>query len=253
LNKFLILAGRRSGVTFLVDSLDSHPEIECIKDVFSLRRRFKYFQVDVAIGLFYKFRSASKGRQLDYVFRRKRLIDAFMAETFGREGTAKARGLRLSYEQALKYPRALRWTLDNDLAVLHLTRENVLKAILSNLTAKKRGITHITSPVEKVTVRVPPEELKKLLIEREKRDQKFRRMLIGRRHLAISYESFLARRESETRRILDFLGIDHFAPLTSRYVKQNPDALEEILENYGEVTRAFKGTGFEKYLVAVEG
>jgi LPS sulfotransferase NodH len=253
LEKFLVLAGRRSGVTFLVDSLDSHPEIECSKDVFSIRRRWKYFQVDVAIGKFYKFRSASRGRQLAYVLRRKWLINAFMTEIFGREGTAKARGIRLSYEQSRKYPRALEWSLENGIRVLHLTRENILKAILSNLIAKKRGVTHATSPLPRVTVRVPPGELKKLLIDREKLVERYRKRLQGGHHLEISYESFLARRESETRRILDFLGIDHFVPLTSQYVKQNPDSVAEILENYAEVARAFAGTPFARYLEPAEG
>lgn len=253
MEKFLILAGRRSGVTFLVDSLDSHPEIECSKDVFSIRRRWKYFQVDVTLGQFYRFRSASAGRQLAYVFRRKRLVDAFMSEIFGHPGAAKARGIRLSYEQARKYPRALAWSLENGVRVLHLTRENALKAVLSDFTAKKRGVTHATSPLDRVTVRVPPDEIRRLLIEREKRVAGFRERLQGGRHLEISYESFLARQESETRRILDFLGIDRLVPFTSRYVKQNPDSIAAILENYAEVARALSGTSFARYLEPAEG
>jgi LPS sulfotransferase NodH len=249
---FLILAGRRSGVTFLVDSLNSHPEIECSKDVFSIRRRFKYFQVDVTIGRFCQFRSASWRRQVAYLFRRQRLINAFLREIFrsgDRPGDAvNARGIRLSYEQARKYPQVLKWIRKNDVRVIHLIRENALKAIVSDFTAKKRGVTHVTAPVERVTVSVPPGELRRRLVDREKRVQRFREGFAGRRYLEISYESFLEKPESETRRILDFLGIERFVPLTSRYVKQNPEKLSEILENYAEIARVFNGTDFARYL-----
>lgn len=219
-----------------------------MKDVFSLRRRFRYFQVDVAIGLFARFRSASRGRQLDYLFRRGRLIDAFLEEAFAPAGTVRARGIRLSYEQARKYPQALRWAARNDLRVIHLLRENGLKAIVSHFTAKKRGVAHATSPLERVTLRLPPREVERLLAQRHERVERYRAMLGGQRYCEVTYESFLARKEAETRRLLDFLGVERFVPLTSRLVKQNPDSLRDILENYEEIARALRGTAFEHYL-----
>jgi hypothetical protein len=56
------------------------------------------------------------------------------------------------------------------------------------------------------------------------------------------------RKEEETRRLLGFLGVDRFVPLTSRLIKQNPDSLREILENYDEIARTLRGTPFESYL-----
>jgi Sulfotransferase family len=244
--RFLVLAGRRSGTTLLVESLDSHPDVECRKDVFSIRRRWKYFQVDVKSGLFYPYRTASLKRKVDFVFRRRRLVESFLAETFVPTPGIKAKGIRLSYNQARKYPAVLPWILGNGIPVVHLVRENGLKAIVSHFTAKKRGFAHATSKVERVTLRLPPAQVKALLVQRNREIERYRALLRDRPCCEVSYESF--RREEETRRLLDFLGVDPGVPLTSRLVKQNPDSLRMILENYAEIARELRGTPFESDL-----
>jgi sulfotransferase family protein len=227
---------------------DSHPEVECRKDAFSIRRRWKRFQVDVKTGLFYQYRSASLARQLDYLFRRRRLVRAFLDETLSPTDGVPARGIRLSYEQVRKYPDSLPWVLENDVRIIHLVRENALKAVVSHFTAKKRGFAHATSQVPKVTLRLPPAELKALLVQREREIDRYRVLFQGRPCCEVFYETFLAQKEEETRRLLDFLGISRYAPLTSRLVKQNPDSLRDILENYDEIARALRGTSFERHL-----
>lgn len=248
MEKFVVLAGRRSGTTLLANSLDSHPQIECTKETFSTKRRWKYFQIDRPNSPFYKFRSASLKRQIDYLFRRKQLIDTFLNQEFNAPANGvDARGIRLSYEQAHKYPEILEWILDHEVKVIHLIRENSLKAILSQFTAKKRAVYHVTSKVERVTVQVPPYKLKKLLTKRTNNIETYRRMFQTHSYCEIFYETFVADQEAETRRLLNFLHVDHFVPLTSNLVKQNSDSLKDILENYDEVVQAFKGTAFEKY------
>jgi hypothetical protein len=248
MERFLVLAGRRSGTTLLVECLDSHPEIECRKDVFSVRRRWRHFQVDVKSGLFYPFRTASFQRRIDFILRRRRLIDSFLAETFAPAPGLKAKGIRLSYEQARKYPEVLPWALENGVRVVHLIRENGLKAVVSHFTAKKRGFAHATSKVERVILNLPPGEMMAFLIKREREVERYRALFRDRPYCEISYESFLVRKEEETRRLLGFLGVDRFVPLTSRLVKQNTDSLREILENYDEIARTLRGTPFESYL-----
>ena len=53
---------------------------------------------------------------------------------------------------------------------------------------------------------------------------------------------------TEIRKVLKFLEIDEFIPLTSELVKVNPDSLEDIIENYAEIKKALVNTQFEKYL-----
>lgn len=248
MERFLVLAGRRSGTTLLVESLDSHPDIECRKDVFSVRKRWKYFRVDVKIGLFYQYRTASFQRKVDFVLRRRRLIESFLAATFAPSPGVKAKGIRLSYVQARKYPAILPWVLKDDIRIVHLVRENSLKAIVSHFTATKRGVSHATSKVEQVTLSLPPAQVKALLVQRRNEIEKYRSLIRDRPCCEISYESFLARKDEETRRLLGFLGVDPGVSLTSRLVKQNPDSLRMILENYDDIARELRGTPFESDL-----
>lgn len=249
MEKFILLAARRSGTTLLIKSFNSHPQIECHKKVFSTKRRLRYLQVDKPGSRFNEFRSASTGRQIDYIFRRRQLIDSFLTQVFAPADGVEAMGVRLAYSQADKYPEILAWALENDVGIIHLVRENSLKAIVSDFTARKRGVYHSTSKVKRITIQLSPRKLKRRLTGLMKRIEKYRAMFKGRRYCEVSYESFVVNRETETKRILDFLQIDQVVPLTTNLVKQNPDSLEDILENYEEIAQALKDTIFERYLV----
>jgi LPS sulfotransferase NodH len=205
--------------------------------------------VDRPGSKFHKFRTASIQRKIDYIFRKEQLIDAFLSEFYVPANGVKAVGIRLAYIQANIHPEVLEWAIKNDVSVVHLVRENSLKTVVSNVTAKKRRLHHATSKVEQVTtVHLPPRKLKRHLTWLTERIKKYRTMLGDKRYLEISYESFVANREAETRRLLDFLNIDQFVPLTTDLVKINPDSLADIIENYAEVKQALSGTAFEKFL-----
>lgn len=249
MDKFILLAARRSGTTLLLRSLECHPQVQCRKWVFGLKRPFRYFFECEQPGTpFFKYRSASIKRQIDYVFRRRHLIGAFLTEVYASVDGPKAVVVRIIYRQADKYPEVLKWAIENDVGIIHLIRENHLKSIVSHFTSEKRGIYHSNSKVEPTTVRLSPYLLKRHLTVRTKQVEKYRAMLKDKRCCEVSYESFVANREIESRRILDFLSVDQSIPLTTDLIKQNPDSLEDILENYEEVAQVFKGTVFEKYL-----
>jgi hypothetical protein len=161
----------------------------------------------------------------------------------------KATGIRVSYGQTEKYPVVLDWVKESNASVIHLIRKNPLKAIVSHFTAKKRRMYHTTSKVNKVTVRLSPRKLRREATKRLYEIEKYRRLFKHQHYYELNYESFIEDRDDETHRILDFLGIDKFVSLNSNLVKQNPDSLDDILENFQEIKKAFKGSIFEKYLV----
>ena len=248
MEQFILLAARRSGTTFVQRSLDSHPQIQCHKRVFDVKNKFRYFVIDRPNSKFHQFRTASIQRQRDYIFRKQQLIEAFMTELCVPVEDSKAIGIRLAYIQSDRHPEILKWATANAVGIIHLVRENVLKTLVSHATAKKRGIRHSTQKLPTVTVRLPPRRLKRRLKKLTRHIEKYRTMLKDKRHIEISYESFVANRDAETQRILDFLNIDQFVPLTTDLVKLNPDALQEIIENYEEVKRALSSTASENFL-----
>jgi hypothetical protein len=248
MDKFIVLAARRSGITFLLSLLNDHPQVQCYKGIFTTKNRFKYLELDYPGSQFYKFRVASMKRRIDYFVRRKQLIGTFLTELYRPVDGVRAVGVRLSYIQARKYPEILEWAQENDVGVIHLIRKNSLKAIVSHFCACKRGVHHSTSEVGRVTVRILPLRLKRRLQRLSREIEKYRAVLVDGHHLELYYESLTADQGAEMQRVLDFLGVDQSVSLTSDLVKLNPDSLADILENFEQIARAFKGTPFEEYL-----
>jgi hypothetical protein len=257
--KFILLTTQRSGATFLCTSLNSHPQIECHHEaIFSQinkipfeNLKFKPFLFDRPSSAYYKYRSASWGRKLAHwsLIPRKQLIYDFLDDLYARPAKATAVGYKISYNHADKYPTAMAWLQQNEIKIIHLVRSNLLKTYLSKKTAWKRRLHHATTPsIAPVKVRVPIRRLRRDLKRRTKVIEKYRAMFGGSPYLELSYESVVAQPEREIRRILQFLDIDQYVPLTTNLVKINPDTLTELIENYDEVEHAFQGTIFEKYL-----
>ena len=68
--------------------------------------------------------------------------------------------------------------------------------------------------------------------------------------IQISYEELISDRETVMRTISQFLGIQPFEKgmLKAKTVKQNPAALDELIENYDEVCSALRDTQYEWFL-----
>lgn len=232
----MLLAPRRSGTSFLVSSLNSHPQIQCYDDVFRCVRLFRQiFYYEKPGTPFFQYRSASFMRQLDYVFRRKYLMGAFLTELYGSANGKKANIVRITYPQ--DYPETLEWALQNDVGIIHLIRENLLKSIVYALASKAK------TP----TIYVLPARLRSRLTARVSQIEKYRTMFRNKRYCEVSSEAFATNGQVESCRLLEFLDVDRSVPLTFGLRKGHAE-LEQILENYDEIFQAFKGTEFEKFL-----
>jgi hypothetical protein len=165
----------------------------------------------------------------------------------------RAIGVRVLYEQADKYPEILDWARENDVAIIHLIRENSLKAVVHTEASFKRGLLHSTSRTEPLTkLRLSPARLEMQLTRLMQHIEKYRIMLEGGRYLEINYEALVVQRQVESHRILDFLKIDRNDPPTidseEKKIGLLPDSLQDMLDNYEEIRQAFRGTDFERFL-----
>lgn len=143
------------------------------------------------------------------------------------------------------------WVKQNDVKILHLVRNNLLKRLVSHKIAKARNFLHSTRTVERIKVRIDPKILKKDFRRRQRRFAKYRKLfneVLDVPFLEVSYESLVADYDIEIHKVLKFLGIDKLMPLTSELVKVNPDSLEDIIENYNEVKQTLINTEFEDFL-----
>jgi len=248
--KFIVLTTQRSGATFFIKCLASHPKIACRHEtVFSQVNRFKFFSFDRPTSFYYQYRSSSLGRQLAHRFSRRSLVYDCIDDYFCTlPSSSKAIGFKLSYNHVRKYPEIADWITDHDVRIVHFVRTNVLRTILSLATAKKRGVYHATQEVEPVRVHLDPRKLLRDLTRRTRLIEMYRTRFAEKLYLEVSYESFVGDRDAQTRRILPFLGIDEFVHLDTDLVKLNPVSIKDMLENYDSVVRTLEGTVFEKYL-----
>jgi hypothetical protein len=202
---------------------------------------------------FYRFQSTSLKRRIDYFFHQRKLINEFLTELYIPVNGVRAIGVRVLYEQADKYPEILDWARENDVAIIHLIRENSLKAVVHTEASFKRGLLHSTSRTEPLTkLRLSPARLEMQLTRLMQHIEKYRIMLEGGRYLEINYEALVVQRQVESHRILDFLKIDRNDPPTidseEKKIGLLPDSLQDMLDNYEEIRQAFRGTDFERFL-----
>lgn len=258
--KFLIITQPRSGSAWFMSYLNSHPQIYCprLPTLFSKYnlspvKRFKprFLQVDNPISPYYKYRSGSLKRQFAHRFNRNKLVYEFLSEMYVKHQNVEAVGFKVNYSQIRKYAATISWVKQNDVRIIHLIRNNLLKRLVSHKIANTRNLCHSTESVEPIKVYIDPVALKEDFKRRQKRFARYRKRFIDVfevPYIEVAYESLVSDYDAQIHQVLEFLDIDKRIPLTSELVKVNPDSLEDIIENYSEVKQVLINTEFEHFL-----
>ncbi len=237
----IILTTQRSGSTFLVECLRSHPEIECSGEILN-------GQPDHAVPPFRgPFKQVMKALRIARTgaWMPGRWMDAF----YGR-GRAKVRCFKAMYNQ-LSRPFALRYLVENeDVRVIHLRRHNLLKVHVSTLLMNKREKIQATAPTEAVWIHVDPAKAIANMRKAREYYESFDRAFEKHPRLQVSYESLFdgAFLQADTaRRICDFLDVAQFR-MQSKLTKLNPESLRDMVTNYDELADAISTTEFADML-----
>ena len=258
--KFLIITQPRSGSAWFMSCLNSHPQIYCprLPTLFSKYnlsplKRFKprFLQIDNRISPYYQYRSRSFKRQIAHRFNRNNLIHEFLSDLYTENRNVKAIGFKVNYSQVRKYPATISWVKQNNVKIMHLIRINLLKRLVSHKIAKARNLLHSTQAVKPMKIYIDPKILIQDFRRRRARFDKYNKRFMEVfkvPFLEVAYESLLADLDTEIGKVLKFLEIDEFMPLTSEFVKINPDSLEDIVENYSEIKKTLINTEFENFL-----
>lgn len=249
----IILTTQRTGSTFLVTCLDSHPDVCCLGELLAGSRLFR------VPDLVYKSRYGTKA----YRFLRSgawyptRMMRRFLDEArIGSMelGMRPVMAFKVMYNQ-IRPP----WTLDflrkrTEIRILHLRRNNLLKVYVSNmlLTVKRddRWQPHATAPVAAVSMNISSaaaiDFVKHAVAEYDAHERIFR----DHPRLALSYETMIdgqALRAEVARDVCRFLGIADHA-MQSNLVKVNPERLQDMIANYDEFASAIRKTEFADML-----
>lgn len=246
MKKFVILSYRRSGSTMLYTLLNSHPHIRCHGELFLMRKPKE--------DNFYNFclNSSLNKKLIYYSPFRGYLIRQFLSFIFIKQGEEKAVGFKLMYKQAKIFPSILQWIKKNNVKIIHLHRQNILKIFLSIKAAQQRGTRHSAEKtfVEKISI-----DSSKVLCElisiarRLKFMDLFCSLYFPRSSCKdVYYEEFLSDMEEVSKQLLGFLGVDSNILLKTELKKLNPNHVRDIVTNYEILKTALKGTYFEQFL-----
>lgn len=237
----IILTTQRSGSTFLVECLDSHPEIECSGEILNgqpdhpvppFRGPFKHVKKALRIA---RTGAWMPGRWMGAFYER---------------GQAKVRCFKAMYNQ-LSRPFALRYLVENeDVRVIHLRRHNLLKVHISSLLMSKRVQIQATAPTEAVWIQVDAAKAIASMRKARAHYESFDRAFEKHPRLQVSYENLIDGaylQADAARRICDFLDVAQFR-MQSKLTKLNPESLRDMVTNYDELADAISRTEFAEML-----
>ena len=222
--RFILLTRSRTGSNLLLSFLNAHPEIFAEGEIFArLRGRDPIARLESAFG------------------RQPRRI--------------KAKGFKLFYYHPLDVKADQLWSRlaeVNDIRVIHLTRENVLRTLLSRKIAGIQdawtGTRFDAVGAESKRVEFTVQELEEgfALTRKWERDaaSRFRDHPV----LSISYEGIVTRPSEVLSQICAFLEVRP-QELRTSLRRQNPESLRELVRNYDELKSAFASTEWESYFV----
>jgi LPS sulfotransferase NodH len=239
----VVLSTQRSGSTFLVDFLSSSPGILIHSELFQRLRpellgspkRPRHY--DIA---YQTFRKSTFVRKFAHRFRRSSLITEYLDGVFSPRAGVDVIGMKLMYDQARRYPEVLSWLGAHDVFYVHLVRENLLEMIVSRELAVKRGTYSMLQPLDAIKVHLEIDKLTADLTRIVGEIEHFRRFCAGLPSHEVTYESLVADKAGEVRKILDLLGAGSHEPVGSILRKTNVATLQDVIDNYDEVAPALK-------------
>ena len=244
---FIVFTNSRSGSAWLIDTLASHPAIAAHGELFHPNERGvpTYGTADVPYFQTYLESARGRGRpaQVYHLFR-------YLSKLYSGGHRLGAVGFKLQYVQAWAHPGMWQYFALKRVRVVHLSRANMLDALLSYQSAKVRRQFHPRrgESIPEVTMRVKADDLYARLEEREQRLSRSRSRVERFRlaNLEVVYEDLVGSRAEMLSRVLGFLGIEPDPrPLDSAFVRINTRPKAELVENLDELRTQLAGTRFE--------
>jgi LPS sulfotransferase NodH len=250
LRPFVLLSKQRSGSTWLMDLLDSHPQVRVYAELFHAsgygRPRVGRNR-DVLYWKSYTALHPARTRM-----EKLRLYFQYLdSEVFRPRPGNAAVGFKLMYNQAATELGLLAYLCVRGVSVVHLIRRNHLDAILSEETSLLRGVAHAESGarLDELQIELDPLTLLKRLEQRESEIQSASRFLVAEQipHHEVHYEDLVDDPEA-LEPIQNFLEVPESESLTSGLTKLNPTSHRRLISNYDEVREVLTGTRFADLL-----
>jgi LPS sulfotransferase NodH len=251
MTRFVIFTLPRTGSTLLSKSLNKHPEIFCDDEIFHFSFR-DYFSPNQFRFLKIKFLPKKINYIINYPATSIRL-NSFLNKYYrNKKGeNFKARGFKLMYYQTFYTPRLISYLKKNNIKVILLLRENIFRNALSDLRARATGIYHNQDDNEEQRsglskLNVDTAALKQKMENIVQQNKKLEAIVSDMDFIKISYEDF-SDWNNTMNKVCDFLKVSR-EQVTAGAKKLNPDALQDMIENYSEVEHWLKQNNYGEFV-----
>ena len=250
MTKFVIFTLPRTGSTLLSKSLNRHPEIFCDDEIFHFSFR-DYFSPNQFRFLKIPFLPKKINYVINYPTTYLRL-PSFLKKYFTNKKyeNFKARGFKLMYYQTLYMPGLINYLKKNNIKVILLLRENILRNALSDLRARATGIYHNQDDNEAqrsgmAKLNVDINTLQQKMNDIIRQNKQLENIVSDMDYIKIRYEDF-AEWDATMNKIASFLHVSQ-TTVTAGAKKLNPDALQDMIENYTEVEMWLKQNNYAEF------
>jgi LPS sulfotransferase NodH len=238
-----VLTQARTGSNLLVSLLDGHPEIRCLGEIFNPRSSFGYEN----------WTKKTIVRKMTHKYIRNYSVERYLDSLFWvRAGEIiRAAGFKVMYPgQVDRWPDCRYYLRSNDIKVISLVRENLLRKYLSSRIANIEEVWSSRNHRGKtLQVKVDINDLEREIARTETIYRLIDIVTVEFRGIRVTYEELSADRKAVTEGIFKYLGVSLVDTSTfeARTAKQNPARLDELIENFDEVRTFLLSAGYERF------
>lgn len=242
---FCVLTTPRSGSTWFMDMLASHPDIFTVGECFLNRpRREEWYNKNfVDLPRCFQYADRRGLRRPLSTIRYMNFLEGFAEK----EGVM---GFKLMYGHLLARPEILPRMLFKRYNIIHLIRNNHLHVLLSEWTMNHAGIIHSQKKVNPPKMYLNPETIIRNIKWKQRNTDAFRSLFkaLPIESLEVTYESLCQETVKTVNRVVKFLSLPQAPSYESSFRKINRTSDKERILNYGEIEEALANTEFEEML-----
>lgn len=248
---FVLLSTQRSGSTWVIDMLNSHPAITAYSELLLENAHGKpEWGGAKDLGFWNDYYGTEHARCSDTP--RRGLLYKYLDQVYAPRANCSAIGFKLMYGQFGAFPELFDYMKKREVKVVHLIRENLLDILLSKETASQRDIFHsrVEDQLGEVRINLDTRQLLQRLETQLGGMERARRIFEGSGlpYLEVMYEDLISD-AAWFDQILDFLCVSTArASLSSSLKKLNKAPHRDLIENYESVETVLRGTRFEALL-----
>ena len=247
---FVLLSTQRSGSTWVIDMLNSHPRIVTYGELLLQdgRGRPPFGAQDMMFLESYSIEQKINPANTCV----KKFLFQYLDNIFETGSEVSAVGFKLMYGQYGAYPYLHDYMLSNKMHIAHLIRRNYLDVIISKEVAAVRDVYHVSveDMTSTPTIQLNISKLLDQLAGHEKaiRGASKRFSRLGLPYIEIIYED-LRSDQSSFDTLLKFLNVEAYGrQLTSQLRKIVTAGHGKIIDNYSQVKKTLAGTRFSNLL-----